>query len=104
MRFPNFVWCEYLVFLFLGFSFHSSRLQPDQKRLKQESSHSAEQLAPDSSVSTTREAASKESKHQTHPVLDLARPVGEDEELTPEEVQMVLKLFFLTCIQLLFCF
>lgn len=70
------------------FSF-SSRLQPDQNRIKKDASHSADQEIADSSTSAVREAASKESQHQTSPALDLAPPVSEDEELTPEEVQMV---------------
>ncbi|KAJ7376215.1 Syntaxin-18 [Desmophyllum pertusum] len=64
-----------------------SRLQPDQKRIKQESYHSGEQLTSNSSASDVGDAVSKESKSLTHP-LDLAPPIGEDEELTPEEVQM----------------
>ena len=77
------------------FSF-SSRLQPDQNSIKKETSHSAELVTPDSSPSVVREASSKESPHQTHPALDLAPPISEDEQLTPEEVQMVgaYSLFF----------
>ena len=71
-----------------SFSF-SSRLQPDQNRIKKDASHSTDQVRPDSSTTAVREAASKESQHQTRPALDLAPPVSEDEELTPEEVQMV---------------
>jgi len=64
----------------------SSRLQPDQKRIKKEA-NAAEELESNSSGSNVGEATFKESKSQTQP-LDLAPPVGEDEELTPEEVQM----------------
>jgi len=67
----------------------SSRLQPDQKRLKQETSHSGKQFTPDLSSSTTGDAASKESKLESRPALDLAPPISEGEELSPEEVQMV---------------
>lgn len=65
-----------------------SRLQPDQKWVKKESSHSAEQISSDSSITNAQEGVSKEYSHQTHPPPDLAPPVTEDEELTPEEVQM----------------
>ena len=74
-------------------SFFSSRLQPDQKRLKQASSSSAEHNT-DSSTSTARDDASRESKSQAHPPLDLAPPISEDDELTPEEIQMVGAQFF----------
>jgi len=65
-----------------------SRLQPEQKRLKQETSHSAKQFTLDSSSSTTGQAASKESKLESFPAPELAPPISEDEELSPEEVQM----------------
>lgn len=64
-----------------------SRLQPEQKRLKQESNG---QLDSKSSASEVKDDVSKESKSPTQP-LDLAPPPpppGEDEELTAEEVQM----------------
>ncbi|XP_020607041.1 syntaxin-18-like [Orbicella faveolata] len=63
-----------------------SRLQPDQKRMKREA-NATEELVSNSSGSNVVEATSKESKSQPQP-LDLGPPPGEDEELTPEEVQM----------------
>ena len=61
----------------------SSRLQPDQKRVKQ----AARSL--DSATPTAKEDASKEDKTTTHPELEMAPSVSEGEELTPEEVQLV---------------
>ncbi|KAL9983749.1 hypothetical protein ACROYT_G005971 [Oculina patagonica] len=64
-----------------------SRLQPDQKRIKQETDSAGQLTSNNFSTANDGEAVSKESKIQTNP-LDLAPPAGEDEELTPEEVQM----------------
>ena len=61
----------------------SSRLQPDQKKVKKD----AEQTAPCSSTVNVIDGTTKEFKKQTDPALDLAP--ADDEELTPEEVQMV---------------
>ena len=63
----------------------SSRLQPDQKKVKKD----AEQTAPCSSTVNVIDGMTKECKKQTDPALDLAPAVSDDEELTPEEVQMV---------------
>ncbi|XP_015753277.1 PREDICTED: syntaxin-18-like [Acropora digitifera] len=60
----------------------SSRLQPDQKKVKKD----AEQTAPCSSTVNVIDGTTKEFKKQTDPALDLAP--ADDEELTPEEVQM----------------
>jgi len=62
-----------------------SRLQPDQKKVKKD----AEQTAPCSSTVNVIDGMTKECKKQTDPALDLAPAVSDDEELTPEEVQMV---------------
>ena len=65
------------------FFFHySSRLQPDQNRVKK-------QAALDSSLVNLTDDVSKKSNKQINPGLDLAPPTSEDDELTPEEVQMV---------------
>lgn len=61
----------------------SSRLQPDQKRVKQAAS------SLDSATSTAKEDPSKGGKTTTHPELEMAPSVSEGEELTPEEVQLV---------------
>ena len=63
----------------------SSRLQPDQKKVKKD----VEQTVPFSSTVNVIDGATKEYKKQTDPALDLAPAVSDDEELTPEEVQMV---------------
>lgn len=61
-----------------------SRLQLDQKKVKKD----AEQTAPCSPTVDVIDGTTKEYKKQTDPALDLAPAVSDDEELTPEEVQM----------------
>ena len=61
----------------------SSRLQPDQKRVKQAAS------SLDPATPTAKEDASKEGKTTTHLEPEMAPSVSEGEELTPEEVQLV---------------
>ncbi|XP_068709226.1 syntaxin-18-like isoform X2 [Montipora capricornis] len=58
-----------------------SRLQPDQNRVKN-------QAALDSSLVNLTDDVSKNANKQINPGLDLALPTSEDDELTPEEVQM----------------
>ena len=70
----------------------SSRLQPDQKRVKQAAS------SLDSATSTAKEDASKGGKTTTHPELEMAPSVSEGEELTPEEVQLVSQYILLDTI------
>lgn len=63
-----------------------SRLQPKQKRLKQ---NSPGQLDSKSSTSEVKDDVSKGESTSLAQPLDLApRPAGEDEELTAEEIQM----------------
>ena len=50
----------------------------------------------DSATPTAQEDTSKEGKTTTHPELEMAPSVSEGEELTPEEVQLVIKSIYFT--------